>query len=150
MADHSREPAVAHTEAVTALLIARLAAAGAQVAVYRDETIPTSPAYPYGVVWATPAAPHAEAERLAGWGGDAFTSHQVTVAGLSVLDVLGAADRIITALHRQRPTVVGRHCGDLTYDGSPGRPVLDPQRAPTGQQVYSLPLFFQLYSSPSI
>lgn len=149
MPDHSREPAVAHAEALADLLVARLAVAGAALVVYRGEVIPDTPAYPYAVVWGAPAAPLADAERLAGWGGDVTTTQQVTVAGLSAYDVLGAADRTITALHRQRPTITGRHCGDITHDGSPGRPIPDPGRAPGGQQVYSLPLFFLLQSSPT-
>lgn len=144
----SREASVLHAAAIASLAVAQVAAMGAAVAVYRDGA-PDSPAYPYLVVWGAPAGPVAAAERLYGYGGEAFTTTQITAAGLTVDDVLGAVDIARQALHRRKPTIAGRVCGDLEMDGAPSRPAPDPVRSPAGLQVWSTPMFFLLMSSPA-
>lgn len=141
------EPARLHAEALVALAATQLAALGSVLTCYADQ-VPADPVYPYAVFWSAPASPYAAAERLAGWGQDVETVTQVTVAGLSVADVLGAVDRLCLAVHRRTPTIPGRLAGDVELDGVPGRPDRDPTPAPEGQEVWTTVVFFRLASSP--
>jgi hypothetical protein len=143
------EPELGHRDGIAVLLRQQLAAQGSTgITVYVDQ-VPAKPAYPYLVVWGAAGDPLEAAERLAGWAGEISTNHQITAAGLTVDDVIGAAGRCRLALHRRRPTVAGRRCGDLTVATNGSRPVPDPGPAPGGQTVYSLPLFAALHSSIS-
>ncbi|HEX8343495.1 MAG TPA: hypothetical protein VF657_01950 [Actinoplanes sp.] len=142
------EPEVLHADGIAVLLRARLDELGCDFPVYRDGRIPATPSYPYYVVWGSAGTPYAPADRLAGYGGEVTSTHQITAAGLSVDDVIGAVGRARFALHRRRPVVPGRRGGELTHDGTPGRPVPDPQREAGGQQVLALPMFFRLTTSP--
>lgn len=142
------EPEILHREAIAALLQARLIELGSTgITVYID-TVPAVPEFPYLVVWGAGGVPLDAAERLAGWAGEVSTTTQITAAGLTVDDVLGAAGRGRAALHRRRPQIAGRQCGDLFVAPTGGRPVPDPQPASGGQTVYSMPVFVELHSSP--
>lgn len=152
-------PSLAHAAGLAELARVNLAAMGAEIAVYLDKVpaddeanpdadLGVGPAYPYAVFWSVPAAPWTPAERLRGWGGEVTTSTQVTVAGLSEADVLGACDRITRALYRRKPQLAGRVPGDIDQDGAPGRPTPDPARTPAGRLVFTSVLFFLLHSSP--
>jgi hypothetical protein len=141
------EPEILHRNAIADLLEANLTAQGSTgLTVYRD-IVPANPEFPYLVVWGAVGVPLDTAERLAGYAGEITTSNQVTAAGLTVDDVLGAAGRCRGALHRQRPVIAGRRCGDLTALATGGRPNPDPQPATGGQTVYSLPVLVELHSS---
>lgn len=144
------EPEILHRNAIADLLEQQLTAQGTTgITVYRDQ-VPAQPSFPYLVVWGAGGVPLDAAERLVGYGGEITTRNQITAAGLTVDDVLGAAGRCRVALHRQRPVIAGRHCGDLTALGTGGRPSPDPQPAAGGgQTVYSLPIFAELHSSRS-
>lgn len=140
-------PEILHRDAIATLLEQRLTAQGSTgVTVYRDQ-VPADPSWPYLVVWGAAGVPVEAAERLAGYAGEISTTNQITAAGLTVDDVLGAAGRCRAALHRQRPAITGRRCGDLSAVPTSGRPVPDPQTAGGGQTVYSLPIFVELQSS---
>lgn len=148
------EADVLHASALAALLQTRWVALGVTFQVYRDgvpDTVtPDNPAgYPYAVVWGAVGTPDDAAERLAGWGGEITTTNQITVAGLTSDDVLGAAGRCREALHKQRPTAAGRSFSVVTQQGGAGRPVPDPQRESGGQAIYALPLLFALRSRPN-
>lgn len=139
----SDEPAADHNAAIVALL-----EAGTPYTVYVGEVTTDDPAYPYLVVWPAPGV--RSAFGLSGYGGEVFTTTQVTAAGLSPMDVAGAADRASAALHRVRPVIEGRRCSYIEQDPEfrPPPPIPDPQvRAQTGRTVYSSPMFFNLQSS---
>lgn len=126
------EPDVLHAQAVQTLL----APAGFAVYLGEDE-IPDQPDFPYLVAWAVPGDPVGP-ERLAGYDGSVITRHQLTAAALASLDVIGALARARNLLHRQRPTIPGRRCGDLDHvPGSQTVPRVDPTvRGPHGQRIY--------------
>lgn len=142
------DPSLTHSAAIAALATARLATLGAGLHVYLD-VVPVDPVFPYAVFWTGAASPLAEAERLAGWGGELRTTTQATIAGLSRADVLGGYDRLVRSLHRQFPTITGRVCGDLDAGGDPGPVVVDPTPALGGHQVFTMPAFFVLISCPT-
>lgn len=146
----SPEPSVLHAQAI----IDRLNDA-TDYTVYVDEMGDDEPTYPYLVVWPVPGL--RPVDRLKGYGGDLATRIQVTVAALSGIDLVGAADRTTGALHRWRPQIAGRMCGYVEQDQDvvPGTPtptpvpLIDPKyRALPGQKIIYTPLFFTLYSSP--
>jgi hypothetical protein len=147
------EADVLHAAALADLLEARWAALGVDFPVYRDQ-VPADlaygdpGAYPYAVVYSAAGLPDQAAARLAGWGGEITTSHQITVAGLTSGDVLGAAGRCRVALHMQRPAAGGRKFSVVEHTGGPGRPVPDPERESGGQTVYSRTQHFALRSRP--
>lgn len=105
--------------------------------------------YPHYVVWGMPAQPLVE--RIRGDGGEVWTRTQITCVGLTTSDVLGAADRARRALHRKRPVIPGRRCGDVEQEpGIPPPPQPDPNvKSPDGRLVYFTPVFFTLHSSPT-
>ena len=146
-----------HAGGLAALAAAQFAAQGSDVTVYRDRVPDDTdlqddgtrgPRYPYVVFWSAPGGPQADAERLAGWGGEISTTTQATVCGLSEDDVIGACDRLTYALHRRKPILAGRVPGDIEQDGVPGRPTVDPVPSPDGRPVFMTFLFFTLHSSP--
>lgn len=140
----SIEPSVEHPAALAALL-----RADTSFPVHEGKAPdPDEVQYPHYVVWGTPAQPLSE--RLRGDGGEVWTRTQITCVGLTPADVLGAADRARRALHRKRPTIAGRLCGDAEQEpGIPAAPQPDPTvRSPDGRLVYFTPLFFTLHSSP--
>lgn len=148
------EADVLHAAALADLLEARWAALGVEYPVHRgavpvDVVYGDPDAYPYAVVWAAAGVPDAAARRLAGWGGEITTITQITVAGLTTDDVLGAAGRCRVALHMQRPAAGGRKFSVVTQEGGAGRPAPDPERESGGQRVLSLPLLFGLRSRPN-
>ncbi|WP_431935796.1 hypothetical protein [Micromonospora sp. RP3T] len=142
------EPSRLHADALLALAETGLAALGSALTCYLD-AVPDDPAWPYVVFWSTPATPAAAAVRLRGWAQEVETVTQATVAGLSVLDVLGAADRLALAVHRRRPVIVGRQCGDVEVELATARPVLDPNPTPEGRPVWTAVLFFRFMSNPT-
>lgn len=146
----SPEPSVLHAEAI----VARLKEATSYT-VYLDEMGEDDPTYPYCVVWPVPGL--RPADRLKGYGGEISTRIQITVAALSGIDLVGAADRTTGVLHRWRPQIEGRVCGYVEQDQDvvPGTPtptpvpLIDPKyRALSGQKVVYTPLFFTLFSGP--
>lgn len=147
----SPEPSVLHAQAI----VGRLKGA-TDYTVYLDEMGDDNPSYPYFVVWPVPGL--RSADRLKGYGGDISTRIQVTVAALSGIDLVGAADRATLALHRWRPAIEGRRCGYVEQDQDvvPGTPtptpvpLIDPKyRALAGQKIIYTPLFFVLFSTPT-
>ncbi len=152
------EPSVAHAAAIAALAVSRLAALGSALTVYVD-AVPGDdepdgaggygPRWPYAVFWSSAGSPVAEAERLAGWGGDVTSTVQATVAGLTRADVVGGVDRLVRALHRRKPVLPGRIPGDITHAGGSG-PVEDPDPVPGngGRPAWTAAVFFDLPSSP--
>jgi hypothetical protein len=140
----SVEPSVDHVNALAAML-----AAGTSFDVHvGDVDVPDSDlSYPYYAVWGAPASP--VLVRLKGDGGEVVTRTQITVAALTSLDVIGAADRARRVLHRRRPTIPGRRCGDVGQEpASPSVPVLDPTvTSSDGRRVYVAYLFFTLHST---
>jgi len=148
------EADVMHAAALADLLESRFAILGIDFPVYREQ-VPEDlaygqpDAYPYALVLGAAGLPDAAAERLAGWGGEITTTNQITVAGLTTGDVLGAAGRCRLALHMQRPVAGGRRFSVVTHEGGPGRPAPDPERESGGQRVLSLPLLFGLRSRPN-
>lgn len=147
MTQAQTEPDVLHAQAVAALL----APAGFPVYLGEDE-IPDQPdpvtGWPYYVLWAVPGTPVPADERLRGYSGSIITRHQLTIAALASLDAVGAAARARNLLHRQRPTIAGRLCGDIALDGTePQVPIPDPSvTGPQGQRIYVTYLFPQLQS----
>lgn len=148
------EADVMHAAALADLLEARWAALGVDYPIYRDgvpdDLVYADPdEYPYAVVWGAVGSPDAAATRLAGWGGEITTTNQITIAGLTTGDVLGAAARCRVALHMQRPAAGGRRFSVVRQEGGTGRPAPDPERESGGQRVLSLPLLFSLRSRPN-
>ncbi|QKW15381.1 hypothetical protein [Verrucosispora sp. NA02020] len=142
----SVEPSVDHAEAIEAMLRAGTAH---EVHMGAPEVPDDELTYPHYIVWPPPATPGLQ--RLAGDGGDVWTRTQITCVALTPLDVIGAADRARRALHRRRPTIAGRLCGDIEQDpeASVAPPVPDPTpRSTDGRQVYTTALLFLLHSSP--
>lgn len=145
---------VLHAAVLADLLEARWAALGIDFPVYRDQ-VPASLVYgdpsfyPYAVVWGAAGGPDAADTRLAGWGGEITTTNQITIAGLTTSEVLGAAGRCRVALHKQRPAAGSRKYSVVSQQGGAGRPAPDPERESGGQRVLSLPLLFGLRSRPN-
>lgn len=148
------EADVLHAAALADLLEARWTALGVTFPVYRlqvpeDLAYGKPDAYPYALVLGAAGLPDQAAARLAGWGGEITSTNQITVAGLTTGDVLGAAGRCRVALHMHRPAAGGRRYSVVEHTGGPGRPAPDPERESGGQTVYSLPLLFGLRSRPN-
>ena len=135
------EASIAHRAAAAVLLRDRTG-----WPVYEDGP-PNNPTYPHYVLWG--AADSAFEERMRGSGGEAVTTMQVTVVAVTVDDVLGGYSRARRALHRRRPTIPGRRCGDITVEDTTVRPVINPaDRTPDGRQIYTLPLIFTVHTNP--
>ncbi|WP_341719936.1 hypothetical protein QQG74_09620 [Micromonospora sp. FIMYZ51] len=142
----SVEPSVDHVEAIAAML-----RAGTDFDVYVGEPEPPDDelTYPHYIVWGAPAS--AGPYRLVGDGGEVWTRTQITCVAEAYLDAIGAADRARRALHRKRPVIPGRRCGDIEQDpeAAVAPPIPDPSvKSPPGRQVYITALFFLLHSSP--
>ncbi|MBM0237737.1 hypothetical protein JNW88_12220 [Micromonospora sp. ATA32] len=142
----SIEPSVDHPAALVAML-----RAGTDFDIHEgDVNVPDEQlTYPHYVVWGTPAQPLVE--RIRGDGGEVWTRTQITCVALTANDVLGAADRARRALHRKRPVIPGRRCGDIEQEpGIAPPPLVDPNvKSPDGRRIYFTPLFFTLHSSPT-
>lgn len=141
----SIEPSVEHSAALAAMLRTGTGFPAYEGGPPSDEEVE----YPHYVVWGTPAQPLSE--RIRGDAGEVWTRTQVTCVGLTTTDVLGAADRARRAVHRRRPVIAGRRCGDAELEpGVPPAPQPDPNvRSPDGRLAYFTPLFFTLHSSPT-
>lgn len=143
-----------HRSAIVDTLTAALAVeqAGGAYQVY-DGEVTTSEAditYPYLVVWASPV--HRPTNLQAGYDGAATTTSQITAVGASIDEVLAALDRVGDALHRRRPTIVGRRCGPFTQ--VPGAEPPQPQRddtvhTPAGRPAFHSFALYSLYSTPT-
>lgn len=138
------EPEVLHYQAVQGML-----AATGFPAYLGEHDIPDQPPYPHYVLWTAPGEPLAADERMKGYAGSVTTRLQVTVVALTPLDVLGAAARARNTLHRKRPTITGRRCGDIAQDPSPVPvPVVDPSVVgPNGARIYFTPVLYSLDST---
>lgn len=148
MAVPDLEPSRLHAAALVTLAESGLAAIGSALTCYLDD-VPDDPALPYAVFWSAPATPVAAAARMRGWAQEVETVTQATVAALSVLDVLGAVDRLALVLHRRRPIIPGRRCGDVEMEDVRGlRPDRDPVPTPEGRPVWTAPVVFRFQSSP--
>jgi len=135
------EASIAHRAAAAVLLRDRTG-----WPVYEDGP-PNNPTYPHYVLWG--AADSAFEERMRGNGGEAATTMQVTVVAVTVDDVLGGYSRARRALHRRRPSIPGRRCGDITVEDTTVRPLINTaDRTPTGRQIYTLPLIFTVHTNP--
>lgn len=137
------EPDVLHAVAVRNLL----EPTGYPVYLGANE-IPDEPPFPYLVAWCVPGEPFGP-ERMAGHDGAVITRHQITIAALAPLDVVGAAARCRRLLHRKRPVIAGRRCGDMTHQsGVPTVPTVDPTvHGPQGQSIYVAYLAYTLTST---
>lgn len=137
------EPDVLHAQAVRDLL----EPAGYPVYLGENE-IPDEPPFPYLVAWCVPGEPYGP-ERMAGHDGSVLTRHQITVVALAPLDVVGAAARCRRLLHRKRPAIAGRRCGDMAQQPvAQAVPTVDPTvRGPQGQNIYVAYLDFTLTST---
>lgn len=138
------EPEVLHCQAVQVML------QPSGFPVYLGELeIPDSPPFPYLVAWSAAGEPIPGDERNAGYSGAISTRHQITIAGLAPLDVIGAAARVRGLLHRRRPVIAGRRCGDMAQEPGPQAvPVVDSTVAgPHGQRIYVAYSFFSLSST---
>lgn len=95
--------------------------------------------WPYLVVWPPPV--NRAVLTLAGYGGEATTTTQVTASGRDVREVLVALDRTSAALHRRRPAIPGRKCGLITQrDDAPPPP--QPDRQEEARLADGRPVFF--------
>lgn len=138
------EPEVLHAEAVKALLEAT------NFTVYLSSAeIPDQPEWPHLVAWGAAGDPIAADERMAGYAGAVITRHHITIAALTAMDAIGAAARVRRLLHRKRPAISGRRCGDMTHlPGPPAIPVVDPDvTGPHGQRIHVLHVIYTLTST---
>lgn len=105
--------------------------------------------YPYLVLWPPPVA--RLTITLAGYGGEAITTTQITAAGRDIREVLAALDRTAGLLHRRRPHIPGRRCGLIRQQPEvPDAPQRDPQVTTTaGRPIYFGFLMFTFSSSPA-
>jgi len=138
-----------HAEALVQLTRAGFAELGAAVTVYFDQVpVDGSVAWPYVVFWSSPSVPWAPAARIAGWGGEAETVIQATVACLHKHDVLGIIDRLVYVLHGRTPVIPGRVAGDIEVEVSTPRPERDPAPTVDGRDVWTGIVFARLVSTP--
>lgn len=136
----------AHANAIHAML-----AGAVTYGVYlgRPNIPDTALEWPYLIVWPPPAS--RPTVTMAGYGGEATTTTQVTAAGRNVDETITAIDRASAALHRQRPTIVGRRCGlisQLPDVPGPPSPDRDDQTGTPDYNVYTTFAQFSLYSAP--
>lgn len=105
--------------------------------------------YPYLVAWPPPAT--RPTITLAGYGGEATTTTQVTASGRDVRETITAMDRASAALHRRRPVIAGRKCGLIRHlpdAAGPPQPTRDPQLYTPARPVFFTFAQFALMSSP--
>jgi hypothetical protein len=101
--------------AVVAAIIARIAGTGSQaLAVY--DSRPTSPTYPYVVVYADGGVKSSDREA------DERISHaqgwQTTTVGVSAAQCRAALDRVNARLENWRPVVTGYTCSKVEHESS--------------------------------
>jgi hypothetical protein len=134
----------AHADAIHSMLTAAVAGWN----IYLDEPIPDS-ADRYLKIWPPPVV--RPVTTLAGYGGEGRTTTQVTAAGRSIREVITALDRCGAALHRRRPTIVGRRCSLISQaQDVPDTPRPDPDvRTADGQPILFSFLSFSLFSAPA-
>ncbi|MDG4792010.1 hypothetical protein O7626_40050 [Micromonospora sp. WMMD1102] len=104
--------------------------------------------YPHLVCWPPPAS--RPTTTLAGYGGEASTTTQITAAGRDVREVLAALDRASAALHRRRPAIAGRRCSLITQipAAEPPQPERDPDVSTPERPVFFSFIQVSLTSSP--
>lgn len=96
-----------------AAVVARIAGSGAQALAVHDSR-PTSPTYPYVIVYADGGVKSSDREAderitlTQGW--------QTTVVGESARQCRGALDRVTARLENWRPTVTGWTCSKVDHD----------------------------------
>lgn len=148
--DVSRQHAHAIADLVTAAL-APLQEDGRYTVFFGEvTTAEADTVYPYLVVWPSPG--FRPTNTNAGYDGALTTTTQITAAGASADEVLAALDRAALALHRRRPTILGRRCSPISQ--VPGSQPPQPERddtvhTPTGRSVFSSFALFSLYSTPA-
>jgi hypothetical protein len=101
--------------AVVAAIVARIAGTGSQaLAVY--DAKPTSPTYPYVVVYADGGVKSSDREA------DERISHaqgwQTTTVGVSAAQCRAALDRVNARLENWRPTVTGYTCSKVEHESA--------------------------------
>lgn len=104
--------------------------------------------YPHYVLWPPPA--NRPTTTMAGYGGEATTTTQITAAGRDVREVLAALDRATATLHRRRPVIAGRTCSLITQvpAAEPPQPERDPDVATPERPVFYSFVQVTLTSSP--
>ncbi len=104
--------------------------------------------YPHLVCWPPPAV--RPSITLAGYGGEATTTTQITAAGRDVREVITALDRASAALHRRRPVIAGRRCSLITQvpAAEPPQPERDPDVSTPERPVFYSFIHVSLFSSP--
>lgn len=147
------DPAVQHAQAIHALIVAAVTPAvppPRPYEVYLGEVTAADHelVFPYLVVWPPPS--ERPTYTLAGYGGEAATTTQVSAVGRDTLEAIVAMDRASAALHRVRPAIAGRACGLITQVPQqlpPPRP--DERVRVNGRPVYFTFALFRLGSSPA-
>jgi hypothetical protein len=104
--------------------------------------------YPYLVLWPPPAT--RPTTTLAGYGGEATTTTQITAAGRDAREVITALDRASAALHRRRPVIAGRRCSLISQVPAvePPQPERDPDVSTPERPVFFSFIQVSLTSSP--
>lgn len=98
--------------AEVAAVVARLAASPLNA----HDAQPTSPTYPYVVVYADGGV--AYADRASDTLRSRTITFQTTTVGVSAAQCRAALDRAVAALEGWRPVVTGRTCSRMVHDGS--------------------------------
>lgn len=148
--DVSRLHGQAIVDMLNAALTVEQAAGAYRVYIGEVTTAEDTITYPYLVVWPPPVS--RPTNTMAGSDGAATSTTQITAAGTTTDEVLAALDRAAAALHRRRPTIVGRRCGLITQlpTAEPPQPQRDDRvNTPAGRPVFYAPLLFSLYSTPT-
>jgi hypothetical protein len=106
-------------------------------------------AYPYLVAW--PPSATRPTTTLAGYGGEATTTTQITASGRDVREVITALDRASAALHRRRPVITGRRCSLISQvpADAPPQPERDPEVSTPERPIYFSFIQVTLTSSPT-
>lgn len=104
--------------------------------------------YPYLVLWS--AASTRPIITLNGYAGEATTATQITAAGTSVREVITALDRASAALHRRRPTILGRNCSPISQVlvAEPPQPERDPEVSTPERPIFFSFIHVSLFSAP--
>lgn len=104
-----------------------------------DEPLPADVELPYLVLWPPPAT--RQTVTLAGYGGEATTTTQITAAGRDPREAITALDRASARLHRRRPVIPGRRCSLIRQvEGAAGSP--QPERDDQARTADGRPVFF--------
>lgn len=104
--------------------------------------------YPHYVLWPPPA--FRPTTTLAGYGGEATTTIQITAAGRDTREVITALDRASAALHRRRPVVAGRRCSLISQipAAEPPQPERDPEVSTPERPVFYSFIHVSFNSAP--